>query len=153
MNQAADRSRRAAASGPARPAAGARRGSVMVLVLACMAVASGIGLAMLRSATAVHGSLRTERHLRQVERLLVAAAERVVALEAAGEPIPGEILLGPDELVGTGSARITFARESTAPHAVQIIVEYPLAGPVTIRRSRTLSLPASSPITPEEILP
>jgi hypothetical protein len=153
MNQAADRSRRAAASAPARPAAGARRGSVMVLVLACMAVASGIGLAMLRSATAVHGGLRTERHLRQVERLLVAAAERVVALEAAGEPIPGEILLGPDDIVGTDGARISVARDALVPHAVQIIVEYPLAGPVTIRRSRTLSLPASSPITPEEILP
>jgi hypothetical protein len=123
------------------------------MVLACMAVASGIGLAMLRSATAVHGSLRTERHLRQVERLLVAAAERVVALEAAGEPIPGEILLGPDDIVGTESARITFASDLADPPAVQIVVEYPLAGPVTIRRSRTISLPLSPPVIPEESSP
>jgi hypothetical protein len=153
MRQAADRSRRAAAGGRAGYPAGSRRGSVMVFVLACMAVASGIGLAMLRSATAVHGSLRTERHLRQVERLLVAAAERVVALEATGEPIAGEILLGPDDIVGMDSARITFAPDPAAPNQIQIVVEYPLAGPVTIRRSRTVSRSVSSTITSEESLP
>jgi hypothetical protein len=129
-----------------------RRGSVMVMVLACMAVASGIGLAMLRSATAVHGSLRAERNLRQVERLLVAAADLASSREAAGEPIAGEVLLGPAELVGTDSARITLSVATASPGAVQIVVEYPLAGPVTIRRSRTLPLPVSANVTPEESL-
>ena len=60
-----------------------------------------------------------------------------------------------DELKAKGKfVRITAAGlKESHPHDVQIVVEYPLAGPVTVRRSRTMSLPASSPVTPEESLP
>ncbi|MFM7245498.1 MAG: hypothetical protein ACKO40_15175, partial [Planctomycetaceae bacterium] len=63
-----------------------RRGSVMVLVLACLAVASAIALSMLRAATMSHRSLRTERHLRQVECLLTAATATAHARLATGSP-------------------------------------------------------------------
>lgn len=139
----------------ARHPAGFRRGGVMVMVLACMAVATAIGMAMLRSATAGQRGLRTERHLRQVERLLVAAADLAAMRQAEGERVEGEILLESADLAGAGSARITLAADPADPRRVQVIVEHPLEGPVTVRRTRSfvLALPLSSTVSPEESLP
>lgn len=133
--------------------AGGRRGGVMVMTLACMAVASVIGLAMLRSAMTAHRSLRTELHLRQVERLLVAAADVARSRHAAGSTVEGEMLLEPALLSGAGSARITFAVDPADPQQVRIAVDFPLEGPLTVRRSRTM--PRASPSNPvsQESLP
>lgn len=135
--------------------AGARRGGVMVMVLACMAVATAIGMAMLRSATAGQRGLRTERHLRQVERLLVAAADLAAVRHAEGDRVDGEILLEPADLAGAGSARITLTADGVDPRRIQVVVEHPLEGPVTVRRTRSLvlALPLSSTVSPEESLP
>jgi hypothetical protein len=135
-----------------------RRGSVMVLALACLAVASAIALSMLRAATTSHRALRTERHLRQVECLLAAATATAHARLATGGPdalaTDHLILLDPAALTGVGSARVTLARDAIAiPPAVRIVVEYPLEGPVTIRRSRTVSHPSVAATTPEEPRP
>lgn len=136
-----------------RPVA-SRHGSVMVMVLACMAVAAAIAATMLRSATSARRGLRTERDLRQVECLLEAAARmaqsRVIAAGGADEVI---LLLSAD-LAGSGSARITFARDPAASRpSIRIVVEYPLEGPLTIRRTRSV-FPASNPsATPEESRP
>ena len=131
---------------------GPRRGGVMVMALACMGVAIAIGLTMLRSTTTVHRSLRTERHLRQVERMLVAAAERATLQLAAGEPADELTLLEPAAITGTGSARVTLTSDP-ATASLQIVVEYPLEGPVTVRRSRTVFLSSVQTISPEESLP
>lgn len=135
-----------------------RRGSVMVLALACMAVAAAIGLSMLRAATMSHRSLRTERHLRQVECLLTAATATAHARLAVSIPeavvTDDVILLEPDSLTGVGSARVTLSREpdATSP-AILVVVEYPLEGPVTIRRSRSLSYPSFAPLSSKEPRP
>jgi len=134
-----------------------RRGSVMVMVLACMAVASAIALSMLRAATTSHRSLRTERHLRQVECLLAAAAGTAHSRLVAGGPdaaVDEVILLEAASLTGVGSARVTLARDADAPPpAIRVVVEYPLEGPVTIRRSRTVSNPPVASRTSEEPQP
>jgi hypothetical protein len=134
-----------------------RRGSVMVMVLTCMAVASAIALAMLRVATTSHRSLRTERHLRQVECLLAAATTAAHARLVAGGPEAVEdqvILLEPASLTGFGSARVTLAPDTDAAQPmIHVVVEYPLEGPVTIRRSRTVSHSSVAPATPEETRP
>jgi hypothetical protein len=135
---------------PATP--GPRRGSVMVMAVACMAVAIAIGLTMLRTATTAHRSLRTERQLRQVELLLAAAAELAQERIAMGEPAAARILLEPAAITGTGSARITLS-PGPAAASVRLVVEYPLEGPVTIRRSRTVPLASVPAISPEESLP
>jgi hypothetical protein len=126
----------------------------MVMVLACMAVATAIATAMLRSATTAHRALRTERDLRQVESLLAAAARLAPARSATASTADDTILIASADLVGSGSARITFAHDPAAsPASVRIVVEYPLEGPLTIRRSRSV-IPASNPsATPEESRP
>ncbi|MEI6637186.1 MAG: hypothetical protein WCO99_11525, partial [Planctomycetota bacterium] len=133
-----------------------RRGSVMVLALACLAVAAAIALSMLRAATMSHRSLRTERHLRQVEYLLSAATATAHARLATGGPeaVDEVILLQANSLTGVGSARITLAHEQDAtPPAIRVVVEYPLEGPVTIRRSRCVSHPSIASTSPEELTP
>ena len=128
-----------------RPRA-SRRGSVMVMVLACMAVATAIATTMLRSATMSHRNLRTERDLRQVECLLTAAARIAQSRSASADD--DTILLASADLIGSGSARITFARDpATSTPAVRIVVEYPLEGPLTIRRSRSILLSPTRPST------
>jgi len=119
-----------------------RRGSVMVMALVCMAVSMMLALAMLRTAGLTHRALRTERDLRQVECLLAAAADLGQRRLAAGTPIDDVILLPPADL--TGSARITLAPAAASGASLQIVVEYPLEGPLTIRRSRTI-MPAALP--------
>ncbi len=127
-----------------------RRASVMVMVLACMAVATAITAAMLRSATTSHRVLRTERDLRQVECLLAAAARMAQAEGVSKSTADDTIVIASADLVGSGSARITLAREPTASTpTVLIVVEYPLEGPLTIRRSRSVALLQPS-VTPED---
>ena len=125
-----------------------RRGSVMVMALVCMAVSMMLALAMLRTAGLTHRALRTERDLRQVERLLAAAADLGQRRLAAGTPIDDVILLPPADLAG--SARITLAPAAASGASLQIVVEYPLEGPLTIRRSRTIMPVAfsSGPVAP-----
>lgn len=132
-----------------RPRA-SRRASVMVMVLACMAVATAITAAMLRSATASHRALRTERDLRQVECLLAAATRMAQARGVSQGTADDTIVITSADLVGSGSARITLARESTvSTPAVLVVVEYPLEGPLTIRRSRSVAVLQPS-VTPED---
>jgi len=136
-----------------RPRA-SRQGSVMVMVLACMAVAAAITATMLRSATTSHRALRTERDLRQVECLLAAAARMAEARGVTKGPADDTILLASADLAGSGSARITLAREPAASTpSVRIVVEYPLEGPLTIRRSRSVILASTPPTSPKETLP
>jgi hypothetical protein len=124
----------------------------MVMALACMAVAISIGLTMLRAATTAHRSLRTERQLRQVELLLAAAAGLAQDRIATGEPGEARILLEPAAITGADSARITLSADPAAA-SVRLVVEYPLEGPITIRRSRTIPLASVPAISPEESLP
>jgi len=126
----------------------------MVTVLACMAVAAAIAATMLRSATTARRALRTERDLRQVECLLVAAARMAEARGVTKGPADDTILLASADLAGSGSARITLAREPAASTpSVRIVVEYPLEGPLTIRRSRSVILASTPPTSPKETLP
>ena len=136
-----------------RPAdRGPRRGCVMVMALACMAVAISIGMTMLRAATTAHRSLRTERQLRQVELLLAAAAGLAQDRIATGEPGEARILLEPAAITGADSARITLSADPAAA-SVRLVVEYQLEGQITIRRSRTIPLASVPAISPEESLP
>lgn len=134
------------------PPAG-RRGSVMVLALVALAVAAAIAATVLRSALVVRRALRTEHHLRQVERLLVAGVAEARARFDAGEPVAGERVLASSDVAGSGSARLTTTVTSPEVPTVTLVVEYPLEGPLTIRRSRIVVLSPESVPNPEEPTP
>jgi len=118
------------------------------MALVCMAVSLALAMAMLRNTGMNRRALRTERDLRQVECLLAAAADLGQRRLAAGADLDEVIMLPPAEL--TGSARITLAPVASPGGSLQIVVEYPLEGPLTIRRSRTIMPVAfsSGPVPP-----
>ena len=140
---------------PRVPHSEARRGGVLLLTLVCMAVATTIAATMLGATLVARRALRTERDLRQVECLLAAAADVARVRHATGLSLDHSILLEPSAVSGIGSARITLTAGSSdaGSQAIRLAVEYPLEGPVTIRRSRTIHHPSVPSRAPEEIRP
>jgi len=122
-----------------------RRGAVMFVALAALATVAAIAAAMLSGALAGRRHLRTERDSLQVEQLLALAARDAGARRASGRPLAEARLLPAEAIIGTGSARITTTVEPGDAGAVRVVVEYPLEGPVTIRRSREIVVPSREP--------
>lgn len=123
----------------------ARRGAVMFVALAALATVAAIAAAMLSGALAGRRHLRTERDSLQVEQLLALAARDAEARFAAGRPLAEARVLPAAAIVGVGSARITTLATPGGAGAVRVVVEYPLEGPVTIRRTRELVVPSREP--------
>jgi hypothetical protein len=146
-----------------------RRGATLVLVLACLAVAAVMATTMLRGGMAARRRLRAEHHARQVDCLLDAAAQRIAARVAAAAsadldgtraaPWTESLKLSAAELgvtglgaIGMGTtdpaaadgpvARLTLRAEPRADGRWQadLVAEYPLAGPMPVRRSRSFVL-------------
>lgn len=116
----------------------ARRGAVMFMVLATLAIVGLIAAAMLRHAILARRGLRGEHALRQVETLLDAAAARTRARIASGQPPTETLELGPADLGGERSALVVVTAEAAGDDAirVRIVAEHPRAGPVPVRRTR-----------------
>lgn len=130
-----------------------RRGAVMVLALVALAVAGALAAAVLRSALLARRALSTEHDMRQIERLLVAGADAARARAETGDMRAWELLVAPTELAGSGSARLAVAPAPSSASELTLVVEYPLEGPITIRRSRTVVLPSTSASNREEAIP
>ena len=116
----------------------ARRGSVMFVTLATLAVVGMIAAAMVRGAIVARKSLRAEHALRQVETLLDAAEARVRARLAAGEPAAETLDLAAADVAGTSAAQVVVTAEPAGADAwrVRIVAATPPDGPAAIRRSR-----------------
>jgi len=125
----------------------------MVLALVALAVAAALAAAVLRSALLARRALRTEHDLRQIERLLVAGADAARARAETGGMRAWELVLTPAELAGSGSARLAAVPAPASASELTLVVEYPLEGPLTIRRSRTVVLPSTSASNREESSP
>ncbi|HBB75056.1 MAG TPA: hypothetical protein DC048_11480 [Planctomycetaceae bacterium] len=125
----------------------------MVLALVALAVAGALAAAVLRSALLARRALSTEHDMRQIERLLVAGADAARARAETGDMRAWELLVAPTELAGSGSARLAVAPAPSSASELTLVVEYPLEGPITIRRSRTVVLPSTSASNREESSP
>jgi len=127
----------------------------MVLALVALAVAGALAAAVLRSALLARRALSTEHDMRQVERLLVAGADaaRARARAETGDLRAWELVVTPTELAGSGSARLAVVPAPSSASELTLVVEYPLEGPLTIRRSRTVVLPSTSASNREESSP
>lgn len=133
--------------------AAAKRGSVSVLALACLAVVASLALVVVRGAILGRGSLRSERSARQVECLLdAAAAWAEVQLEAGRDPaalrgIPAA------EIVGTSDAALEIAATPVGGSwRLRIVATYPLHGPHLVRRTRETTVVVTAR-PPQESLP
>ena len=128
-----------------------RRGAVMIMALATLAIVGLIAAAMIRGAILTRRGLRGEHAARQVETLLDAATARARARLAAGRPAAETLELGPADMGGAGSALVVVTAEPAGDRGlrVRIVADYPREGPVPVRRTREILVTSSSP-TPTE---
>lgn len=132
----------------------ARRGGVMFVALATLAIVGLIAAALVRGAIMARRSLRAEHGLRQVELLLDAAEARARARLAAGEPAAETLDLAAADVAGRAPARVVVTAEPAAAGGwrVRIVAALPPDGPAAIRRTRDtlFRVPSSVPAAPEE---
>jgi hypothetical protein len=132
------------------------RGVAMVMVVACLATFSLIGLAMLRGSLIARGQFRSEHHLRQVELLLDAAEDRARLHVACGKvgdtgELAETIDVAADAITGSAAARIRIeGAKAAGGWLIRTSAEYPLDDPRSVRRSRELLLAAQSQSPPAD---
>lgn len=124
-----------------------RRGAVMFMALATLAIVGLVAAAMFRGAILARRSLRGEHAARQVETLLDAAAARARARLAAGRPAAEVLELGPADLGAAGSAVVVVTAEPAGDRGlrVRVAAEYPREGPVPVCRTREIIVRSSFP--------
>ncbi len=116
-----------------------RSGAVLICVLTCLLVVSGLAVAMLKSALQARQAVRLERHRAQAELLLEAGILRAVDKLSHDAEYRGEVWELPAATLSTAEpvrVEIDLATTSDeASAAVSIVVQYPAATALSIRRS------------------
>ncbi len=125
---------------------GRSRGSVLVAALVCLAIIVAMVGSMLVAALAASRQLRAERDLRQCELLLQAGADRAAYRLASERSYRGETwTVSADKLAGSGDGQVTMELTSAPEQNTQqlhILAEYPAGSEISIRRSRTFTIPS-----------
>ena len=118
-----------------------RRGAMLVVALACLAIVMAIVGVMLQGALRARRQLHVERDLRQVELLLEAGLDRAASQLAGDDDYAGETWKIPaTDLLGRGDGEVVIvaARSGDAePWRVRVAAEYPVGTPKSVRRTRT----------------
>jgi Tfp pilus assembly protein PilX len=137
-----------------------RPGAVLLVVLASLSLLSLLAGTMLRGAMLGRQAFRAEQHARQADELLLTALQRASRRVVQSGAFQEQTVLSADELVGSGSARLTLTAEPLLNEAAAgswllgIDVEYPLEGPQPVRRRKTvLLLPDARPSPSSESSP
>jgi Tfp pilus assembly protein PilX len=127
----------------------ARRGAVMFITLATLAVVGLIAMAMVRGTIIGRRTLRAEHAVRQVEAILDAAEARVRL--AAGPPAAETIDLAAADVAGTHPAQVvvTVDPDGTDAWRVRIVAAAPPDGPASVRRTRDMLIRARSSTSQE----
>src|SRR5690606_28004225 len=114
-----------------------RSATVLVCVLACLVVVTGITAAMIKSALTARKTVRQERARAQVTFLLEAGIGRAVAQLARDADYQGESWQLPaDVLDGSDAARVDITvSETNESRSVAVIAQYPADSPLGVRRS------------------
>lgn len=131
----------------AKPGKQRRQGTTTVLVLICLLVVVSFVGTMLQSAVRARRQLQTERNRRQAELLLDAGIDRASYRLVAEPEYRGEIwtpdstaLAGRAQVVATitptpADASATPSSSRTPSWQVEVIAEFPVGNPNSIRRS------------------
>ena len=118
-----------------------RRGAMLVVALACLAIVMAIIGVMLQGALRARRQLHVERDMRQVELLLEAGLDRAASQLARGDDYAGETWQIPaSDLLGHGDGEVVIVAERSGdaePWQVRVVAEYPVGTPASVRRTRT----------------
>jgi hypothetical protein len=134
-------SRQAAIVHANRRQAPRRRGAMLVVALACLAIVMAIVGVMLQGALRARRQLHVERDLRQVELLLEAGLDRAAFQLASDDAYAGETWRIPaSHLLGRGDGEVVIVAARSGdvePWRVRVAAEYPVGTPASVRRTRT----------------
>lgn len=118
-----------------------RRGAMLVVALACLAIVMAIVGVMLQGALRARRQLHVERDLRQVELLLEAGLDRAAFQLASDYDYTGETWQIPaSDLLGRGDGEVVIVATRSGdaePWRVRVAAEYPVGTPTSVRRTRT----------------
>jgi hypothetical protein len=121
-----------------------RRGAMLVVALACMAIVMALVGVMLQGALRARRQLHVERDLRQTELLLDAGLDRAAFQLSQSSSYEGETWTIPaDQLLGSGEGEVVIAvtrRGDADVWRVRVAAEYPVGTPSSVRRTRTFSV-------------
>lgn len=121
-----------------------RRGAMLVVALACLAIVMAIIGVMLQGALRARRQLHVERDLRQVELLLEAGLDRAAFQLDSDDDYAGETWQIPaSDLLGRGDGEVVIVAERSGdaePWQVRVAAEYPVGTPRSVRRSRTFQV-------------
>lgn len=129
-----------------------RRGGTLIAALVCLVIVMALLGHMLVGALRMGRQMRVERDRCQCELLLQSGLERAAFQLAAAEPYSGEVWNVPsDEIVGSGEGQVTIqvSRNGDSPPRIHVLAEYPMGGEHSIRRSRSVELRTTHPLSQE----
>ena len=129
-----------------------RHGTVIIAALVCLVIVMALLGGMLAGALRIGRQLRVERNARQCELLLLAGLDRAALRAAAGETYMGEVWDVPAaEIGGAGAGQVTIevSRPGGTSPQFRVLAEYPLGGELSIRRSRTVQMQSTTPLSQE----
>lgn len=133
--------------GSVSPTARSRRGAMLVVTLACMAIVMGIIGMMLQGALRARRQMHAERDLRQACLLADAGLDRAAAQLASDERYDGETWQIPaEQLLNAGDGEVVIAvdrRRDADGWSIRVAAEYPAGGPTSVRRTRTFTVKKS----------
>lgn len=129
-----------------------RRGAILVVAMVCLLVVTAIVGAMLHRAIVARRQLHAERNLRQTELLADAGAERALRRVADDAEYRGETWrLSAGQIIGRDPGEVTIQLTHGAddePWSVRVVAAYPADSEVSVRRTRTFTIP--QPASPSE---
>lgn len=120
-----------------------RSATVLICVLACLVVVTGISAAMIKSALTARKAVRQERARAQAMFLLEAGIQRAVARLTRDADYQGESWRLPAEVLGgmdTALVEIAVSEASDASSTVAVTAQYPADSPLGVRRSYTFTI-------------
>jgi type II secretory pathway component PulK len=119
-----------------------RSGTILICVLTCLLIVSGLAVAMVKSALNARKAVRSELQQAQVQFLLEAGIQRAVDKLGSGSAYDGEIWEFPAAaLKNSAPARVEIAvmtSDDSSP-TVSVIAQLPADSPLSIRRSYTFT--------------
>ena len=120
-----------------------RTASVLICVLACLVVVTGLTMASVKSALVARRQVRQERNIAQTELLLQAGIQRAVTGATGDAAYEGEVWNIPAESLGVESpARVTITlnRDQDQSTTVTVVAQLPADSPTSVQRSHTFTL-------------
>lgn len=119
----------------------ARDGSILIVAMVALGVVSALAIAVLRSSLLQSRQSRQELHRAQAECLLDAGLDRAVYELRRRPEYKGETWdLSGQQIVERHAGQVTIRVASDASSemwTVDVMAEYPLGSPASVRRSRS----------------